>query len=391
MNTQPLKLIYLLIGLLIVSACTKEPVDPIIPPEPPVEEPEIVIPQIDNDINSFMERYNIAGLSLAVTKNEKLVYAKGYGYAEKETEIKVDTSHLFRIASLSKFITAVGVMKLIEEGKLSMSDNVFGDDAVLGNDFGTPPYNYWVSLITVKHLLHHEAGGWGNSSNDPAFINPSLTVNQLISWVLDNRPLFYQPGTTFDYSNVGFQILGRIIEKKSGKSYEDYIRENVLTPSGVTNMQMGESKLDERKPNEVKYYGHGTANPYSYATGAITRLNSAGGWIASAIDLMRVMTHVDGFNRIPDILSPPVITLMTTSSDLSIYACGLRVNSYNNWWHGGSLTGTRTWIVRTATGYCWAILMNSSTSDSDFTTALDRLVWPAVQDASTEWPDIDLF
>lgn len=380
-----LRIVIITFVLFFISACSK---DPVVPDLPPVQKS---IPKIDDDINSFMERFMIPGLSLAVTKNGKLVYAKGYGYADKVSLAKVDTTHLFRIASLSKFITSIGIMQLIEEGKLSMDDKVFGEGSVLGNDFGTSPYKEHVTDIRIRDLLHHECGGWSNSGSDPAFTQSSLSVNQLISWAMDNRLLDNEPGTKFSYSNLGYQILGRVIEKKSGKTYVNYTEEKVLTPSGVKNMQMGESSLAERKPNEVRYYGQGGENPYGSATGVIARLNSAGGWIASSIDLMRIMTHIDGFNSGPDILSSSAIQTMTTPSSISNYACGFYVNARNNWWHSGSLNGTRTWIVRSQSGYCWAILMNSRSTSSEFTTALDKLIWPAVNDASTKWPDIDLF
>src|SRR5690606_34591025 len=113
----------------------------------------------------------------------------------------------------------LGIMRLLESGKLKMTDKVFGPGALLGTDYGTQPYPPYITAITVKNLLQHEAGGWDNSSNDPAFAQSTLNVNQLISWVIDNRPLTSTPGTKSAYSNQGYLILGAIIEKLSGKSY----------------------------------------------------------------------------------------------------------------------------------------------------------------------------
>lgn len=384
---------WLLFFTLFLGACSKETPDPVLPdpPPPPSGDTGVSLAAVDDDIEQFMTQFNVPGLALAVTKNGKLVYAKGYGKSDKETLTDVDTSDLFRIASLSKFITATGIMKFIESGELAMDDLVFGSGAVLGTDYGTPPYSDRVSAVRVRDLLYHEAGGWGNSSNDPAFAQNSMNVDQLIGWAIDNRPLTSDPGTKYDYSNLGFMILGQVIEKLSGESYTDFIKENVLGPSGVKNMQIAGSKLEDRKPNEVKYYGQSGQNPYGYAPGALTRLGAAGGWIASPIDLLRIMVHIDGFDTVPDILKPSTISVMTTPSNLSVYACGLRVNSSNNWWHGGSLSGTRTWIVRAANGFCWSIVMNTRSLNDNFTRDLDRLVWTAVKDQSTAWPDVDLF
>ena len=386
---------WLLFITVFMAACSKDTPEPVLPdlPPPPGGEgnPQVAIAALDNDIAAFMSRFNVPGLSLAVTKNGKLVYAKGYGVQDQEMMVPVDTSNLFRIASLSKFITATGIMQFIESGDLHMNDKVFGPGAVLGTEYGTLPYPTRVSNITIKNLLQHEIGGWGNASSDPAFAQSSLNRKDLISWAIDNRPLTDDPGTKLDYSNLGYMILGQVIEKLSGQDYESYIRENVLEPSGVENMQVAGSKLADRKVNEVKYYGQNGQNPYGYADGMLARIHPAGGWIASAIDLLRIMTHIDGFTTVPDILQPSTLTIMTTPSNNSVYASGLRVNGSNNWWHGGSLSGTRTWIVRAANGYCWSILTNTRSTDSDFTTALDRLVWPSVNDQSTPWPDVDLF
>src|SRR5699024_1209575 len=141
-------------------------------------------------------------------KNGRLVYAKGYGYANKESFIKVDTTSLFRIASLSKTITAIGIMQLIEKGKLSMDDKVFGKGGILGTEYGTPPYPEYVEEIKLKHLLHHTTGGWGRNP-DPAFSHPKMNADQIISWVIDNRPLKNPPGTQYLYSNFGYIILGK--------------------------------------------------------------------------------------------------------------------------------------------------------------------------------------
>ena len=388
------KYIWVLLLSGFMAACSKETPEPVLPdpPAPPVDEnPAMAIDALDQDIAAFMARFDVPGLSLAVTKNGKLVYAKGYGTSDKDTMVPVDTNDLFRIASLSKFITATGIMQFIESGDLSMDDHVFGPGAVLGTEYGTQPYPARVSALTIKDLLHHELGGWGNASSDPAFAQSGMDIKQLITWAIDNRPLTSDPGTKYAYSNMGFMILGQVIEKLSGQDYESYIKEHVMLPSGVKNMEIAGSKLADRQENEVKYYGQSGQNPYGYADGMLARIQAAGGWIASPIDLLRIMTHIDGFSTVPDILKPSTLTIMTTPSDLSVYACGLRVNDSNNWWHGGSLSGSRTWIVRAANGFCWSILTNTRSTDSDFTTALDRLVWPSVKDQSTPWPDVDLF
>ncbi len=320
-----------------------------------------------------------------------MVYAKGYGYAEVKTNSKVDTASLFRIASLSKFITAAGILKLIEGDKLTMETKVFGPGAVFESEYGSSNFLKYVQDIRVRDLLHHELGGWGSSGDldDPAFMKYDLTAKEIIIWTLYNRKLEYKPGTKYIYSNIGYMVLGEVIEKISGQKYEDFIKENILNPSGVKNMQISDDLPFDRQPHEVQYYG--TNGPVYYdVSGVIRRLGSAGGWIASPIDLLRVLTHVDGFNSVPDILSKESVNMLSKPSPNSDYACGFHINSNSkNWWHSGSLTGTSTWIVRTPSGYTFSILTN--VSRSNIFSGLNDLIWPAIVDATTDWTDGDFF
>jgi Beta-lactamase class C and other penicillin binding proteins len=379
--------------VLIVQACSKSGTDPLPPidipdPEPNKPDTSLVIQKVDDDIAVFMSKYNVPALSLAITRHGKLVYAKAYGYADKEKGEMATTKSLFRIASLSKWITSSAIMKLIQEGKLSMNDKVFGTGAVLGTDFGTQPYGNYITEITIGHLLHHTGGGWGNASNDPMFAQPQLNGDDLLTWILDNRPLNNPPGTNLEYSNVGFFILSHVIQKVTGLPYETYVKENILKPAGITNMQIGATTLSGRKPDEVKYYG---SNPYGYADGVITRISGAGAWLATATDLMRFLVRVDGFPTVPDMLNNDMIAEMSSTTPASEnYGCGLRVSASGNWYHGGTYNGTRTWMVRTTSGYCWAILTNIGAT-GNFNTDLDKLIWPAVNDSSTPWPATDLF
>lgn len=380
-----------LTATLLGTACTKEKDDnnnPTPQPPPPVT-PVNSIPQVDDGIRDFMARYNVPGVSVAIVKEGKLVYAKGYGFADQQAAKAVDTASLFRVASISKPITAIAIMKLVEQGKLSLSAKVFGPQAVLGTAYGNTPYQNHITDITVQHLLQHTAGGWANDANDPMFTNPTMTAQELISWTLNNRPLSTAPGSNYAYSNFGYSVLGRIIEKVTGKSYEDYVKSEILRPLGITRMSIGGNTEADRKTDEVKYYGQSGQNPYIYN---VARMDAHGGWIASAKDLMKLLVAADGFSTQPDLLSAASIQAMTTGSSANpSYAMGWMVNSSNNWWHTGALPGTATMIVRTAGGYSWAILTNTRNMDASFTTEMDQLIWRVINNSSTQWPTKDLF
>lgn len=183
------------------------------------------------------------------------------------------------------------------------------------------------------------------------FQQPS-THAQLIGWVLDNRDPESMPGTKYDYSNFGFCVLGRIIEKFSRQTYENYVRDNVLGPCGITNMYIGANDLAGRRYNETVYYD-ASSNPYSMQ---VRRMDAHGGWLASPIDLVKLLVRADGFTSKPDILSSSSFSTMTKTSDQNPgYAKGWQVNG-SNFFHNGSLPGTGSILVRTGGGLSGLLL-----------------------------------
>jgi CubicO group peptidase (beta-lactamase class C family) len=313
-------------------------------------------------VHRFMDSNSVPGLSLAIVKDERLAYALSYGYADVARETPVTRTSLFRIASLSKAITSAAIYRLVEAGELELTDNAFGPNGILGTGYGTPPYidatnNARVESITIRHLLEHNAGvGWSNDSPDPMFLQNALTANQLIGWVLDNRPLNSVPGEAHRYSNFGYCVLGRVIEKVSGQTYEAYVRQSVLAPAGITAMTIGGNNRAQRKPNEVAYYDQ--HDDIAYAMN-VSRMDAHGGWLASAVDIARFIVRVDGRATKPDVLQAGTITTMTTGSTPNPrYASGWGVNG-GTWDHNGGLPGTSTVMVRRADGITWVVLTNT--------------------------------
>lgn len=368
------------------TGCGEDDPTPVTPAES-----QNAIAIVDNAVEEFMIKYDIPGLSLAITKNEKLVYVKGYGYADKEASEKVTRETLFRIASVSKSITGIAFMHLLDEGLINMDDKVFGEGAILGTTFGTNSYNAYLEAVTVRHLLNHTVGAWSNTGFDPMFSNPSMSAEELITWTLDNYPLTEAPGNTFAYSNFGYSILGRVIEKITGERYESYVINEILSPLGIDNMRIGGNTLADRVTNEAKYYGtqSGGPDPYAYQ---IKRMDAHGGWIASPAELLRLMVRVDGYSSKSDILSSSAINVMTTEPNLafrSYYGTGWGVNDANNWWHLGSLPGTTSEWVRANNGYTWAIITNTRSGGNE-TNDFDALMWNILAQ-SPAFQDIDQF
>jgi len=331
------------------------------------------LPNLDVDVSTLMSSYNIPGVQLAIVKDEKLVYTKSYGLADKENGELISNESLFRIASISKTITAIAIFKLVDEGSIDLDDFVFGEGAILGTKFGTNTYPEDIKQITVRHLLEHTPG-WTNDPFDPMFANLDYSLEELISDILDNRPLSTSPGSTYYYSNFGYCVLGRIIEEASGLTYEKYVNDSLLKPSSISEMKIAGNTLEDRYPNEVKYYDQENFSPYLMN---VTRLDSPGGWIASATDLVQFLVHIDRNSDKSDLVN---------SSNLQELHFGLE-----NWIFYGSLPGTSSAISRVNDSFGYAIIVNTRTIPiNGILDEMNELMRDEILNRST-WPEYDLF
>jgi CubicO group peptidase (beta-lactamase class C family) len=355
---------------------------------------------IDGEARGFLEAWSVPGLSMAFAREGRLVYAGAFGHADAARTEVLRTRHRMRIASVSKPITATTVYVLIQQGALGLSDPVFGPGARLGTRYGTQPYGANLLAVRLTHLLEHTSGAWDNGAagksddydgmDDPMFLTPSLDHAALIGQVLDTYPVD-PPGTRWAYSNFGYCLLGRVLEQRIGFGlpYAAVVAGAVLYPSGITSLEIAGNTLAERRPWEVEYVSQTSDNPYDIN---VARMDAHGGWIATAVDLVRFAVHVDGIGGKPPLLTPASVRSMTTTTLKSDYARGWNVNSAPNRWHGGSLPGTVSLLVTTADGMSWAALGNSLAPDADaIGKALDEMMWRIVNGVGTGWPDYDLF
>ncbi len=305
---------------------------------------QVDIIDIDSRIEAFLKKYNIPGATLAISKNGKMVYAKGYGFADVEKQEKVTVNSRFRIGSQSKTFCAVAIMKLIQDGKLKLDDKVFGDGAILGTAYGKNVYTSDLKTITVKNLLNHTAGAWGTSDNQGDIMGRVINASNadFFGDVIDNLPLITKPGTRMSYANFGYFVLARIVEKVSGKAYLDYLNQEVLVNVGQKNkMELTGRTLAERKTDEVKYYGQTAAeSSFIYDNLNIIRRDGSGGLIATAADHLRFINAIDGFDTYPDLLNAASIATLTAPAGIQgnpNYACGMIINQ-GYWSHAGSIS-----------------------------------------------------
>ncbi len=347
-------------------------------------------------IQKFTDTYSLPGFSMALAYQGQLKLVACHGYADQKAQVPVTPQHLFRLASVSKPITSATLMRLIEQGKLGINDRVFGSTGLLNDLYDCSQHTDSVNRkrlesLTLEHLLEHTSGGWGNRRRDPMFAREALKFDhrKLIRWTLDEIPLQRDPGQSYDYSNFGYCLLGRVIEAVTGKPYDEAVKESLLTPAGISRMNVARPVSRDRWGQEVLYYQEGS-DPYGPSMN-VHRMDAHGGWVATPTDLMRMMTRIDGFDAPRDLLNTQSIDRMTTPSSPDLtYAKGWRVNASNNWWHQGSFPGGSSFLARIADGTCWAVVVNTRSQEENYTTALDRLPW-MVKRSVKAWGEGDLF
>jgi len=322
---------------------------------------------LDQAVDSFMNYWALHGVSLSITRNDSLVYAKGYGKADATTPMAPGTT--LRMASVSKLLTAVAVMKLQEEGKVFLDTPVFGPLGVLNKyDSYIRDDNYY--LITVEHLLRHQAG-FTTRGGDPVF-SPYSSRDALLRKQL-GRTLAYEPGTWQEYSNFGFLLLSLVIEEVAGMPYEDFLQADVFAPALCSGFRIGGNYLKDRLPGETRYYmqpdaektasfdGQYASVEKCYGGNNVTGSAGAGGWTGSTVELARLVACIDGKGPLQDILSEFSVAQMTNYFDPETFGLGWNdCKPDGEWTRSGSFSGTQALIKTYPDGECWVFISNTS-------------------------------
>ena len=371
----------------------------------------------DEMMLKFMADHQVPGAAVAVGKDGKLVYERGFGHADPQLGLAVEPRMRFRIASISKPITAAAILRLVELGLLKLDDNPF---AVLGIALPADA-DPRLKKITIKQLLEHTAGWDRAVSFDPMF-RPIVIAKELNSTppagpmdvirYMAKQKLDFEPGERYAYSNFGYCILGRVIERKSGQAYEAFVQKHLFDPIGVKDTQLGQTRTTAK--NEVKYiddkkgpavFGPALGKPVPRPYGAwhLEAMDSHGGWISTAPDLVRFASAFNQLDKSPLLKAASVKTMFARPRGLAghgkdgspkdvYYGCGWMVRPTGgdgkfNAWHTGSLDGTSTILVRRHDGLCWAVLFNARNSGKG--QILSGLVDPLMHQAAAKvkvWP-----
>ena len=280
---------------------------------------------MDAEIERFRNKWEIKGISLAVTRHDSLLYAKGYGWSDMEAGIEMQPTSMMRIASASKLVTATAIMKLVEQGRLRLDSKVFGEKGILNDtSYTNAVRDKRIFEITVDHLLQHK-GGFTLGAGDPMFNTADIMevkklktppTNQELVGIVLGRRIGFMPGSGRRYSNFGYMLLSLVIEKVTGMTYWDYVTKEILEPAGAYRFRPATNYYTQRHPDETRYYGPDTVKIKEfngsgrmvdrvYGGSNVNGLMGAGGWVTSASDLARLVASIDGDPGVRERISRP--------------------------------------------------------------------------------------
>lgn|GEM_PF-5326050 len=317
----------LMLGQFVTPACAGEGDIPI------TGEPTPGLEAIDEAIVQFMQNNGLPGGALAVAREEtingrtevRLVLVHGYGFWDKDRSLVTQPNTRFRIASISKPLTATAILKLINQRKLGLHDFVV--DVLPEFKDAAEKVDWRIGLITVYDLLTHQ-GGWDDAKIgfDPMFMavhNGLVTrpgTDEDITKYMLTRQLDYSPGMEQHYSNFGYAVLGRIIERVSGVTYQTYVRENITGPLEMTGTGLGGTLKGDRLPFEAIYYDYPGAPlidsvfdqfrlvPWPYGGFYMPAFQASGGWVSTTTDQLRYLVSMTtgdhAIIRLPTLLQP---------------------------------------------------------------------------------------
>jgi N-acyl-D-amino-acid deacylase len=314
----------------------------------------------DDAMLEFMRKYEIQAGVLAVSKDGKILLERGYGWADQARTRPTPPDALMRIASVTKPITRAAVLALIREGRIACDTRAFEYLAL--DPPGGKAADERIYKITVKNLLEHR-GGWDRGAwGDPMFqmrrVREELKLDRpplprdVVRW-MTGKPLQFDPGEREVYSNFGYCVLGRVIEKASGKSFEQFVTEEILRPAGAAAVRMSRDRAADRDGREVWY-------PVADGQFSVEVMDAHGGLAASAGDLCRFM-HAYWISGEPR-------------------AAGQR----QNWLFFGSLPGTSAMAMQRPSGVDIAVILNGPDGKSRQRDACLPVLRDAMSKAAAE-------
>jgi len=289
-------------------------------------------------VQKMMKEQKIAGLALAVIKNGKAVVNKGYGLANVELNVPVTEKTVIRLGSVSKQFFATAILKLMEEGKLSIEDHV--------HKFFPDAPETW-RPIQLKHLMSHTSG---LKREGPAYNNSVIQPDLVIIKSAYSLPLDFKTGEKYQYCNLAYFMLAEIIKQVSGMPWQDYIRENLFIPAGMKNSGM--TDFYPIIPNRANGYMH--KNGVLVNADAMYAVRPSGGFLSTSTDMIlwdKVLREKNIILKKEnwELLWQPFIKTSENAESKAYYGFGWIIDERNGRKtveHGGSNVGFRSYFTR---------------------------------------------
>ncbi|HVE55347.1 MAG TPA: serine hydrolase [Pyrinomonadaceae bacterium] len=292
--------------------------------------------EFEDFVAKQMATDKVPGLSIGFMKGEE-IWAKGFGFADLENKIPARAESMYRLASVSKPITATAVLQLAEKGKINLDAEV---------QTYVPYFPKKNFPVTVRQLLGHLSGiSHYKDYEKEGHFKDYKNTRQAIA-VFENFDLVAEPGTRFSYSSYGYNLLGAVIEGASGQAYADYMRENVWNPLGMNDMRMDNPR--EIIPNRVRGYENDAGQIKNSEFVDISSRFAAGGTRSTVIDLLKFGKGInDGkvLSKVSlDLMYNPMVT---KSGALTNYSAGWDTAPTNGRFvisHSGGQQETSTYL-----------------------------------------------
>ncbi len=258
------------------------------------------IPQIEKMIVEEMEKNSVPGMSVAIALDGRIVYSKGFGYADLENKVPFTAQTVSRIGSVSKTFTALAIMQLVEQGKINLDTEV---------QTYVPTFPKKIAPITIRQLLCHQSGIRHYKGSE--FLS-AVEYNDVESSlaIFKDDPLLQPPGEKYSYTTYGYNLLSRVVEAASGESFPDYLQKHMIAP-----LNMNQTYLDRPRqiiPMRARNYTKGGNSPMENAL-AVNQSNKwgGGGLLSTVEDLVKYAAAYDG----DKLAKPETIKQMFTSQN----------------------------------------------------------------------------
>jgi len=337
-----------LLGLLAVPIFMAQCAPQCAPAPPPPASVAEAWGRFDQDLSGRLLDAGAAAASVTVSVGGNVVHSAAYGKRLGWTAEPTEPADRFRIASISKVVTAIVVLQLVERGQLQLDQPVGG---LIAQRLGVTPIDARFTGVTVRQLLSHTSGlgtfeslmFGGSVSSCPAAGRQALGV-----------PLGRVPGTTYTYSNLGYCLLGQLVEQVTGRSYEAVAHDQLLDPLGIGGMRM--AGTNDTRDSEVFHWQQPNRNYMDV-------LGPAGSWVATSGDVVALADSLDPAKRGFHPLSAATAELMRGRSPFLYspdrwYGLGLICFTDGSWGHTGTLESAHAMVLHRTDGMTWSILVS---------------------------------